>query len=65
MNQPIFSNSELFCLEDAMLNYKITHSKYCDEDCMLEIDNILLKLKEWRLNDHKRFVAIHNLIYKD
>lgn len=63
--QPIFSKSELFCLEDSMNNFKLTHSKYCDKEGIEEIDNILLKLKHFRTTDHEEFKALYNLTHED
>lgn len=63
MNMINFTDSECFCLEDAMKEYKKTHSKYCDEDGTAEIDNILLKLENDRNQKHAMFKAMHNLTH--
>ena len=48
-----------------MKEYKKTHSKYCDEDGIAEIDNILLKLENDRKQKHGMFKAIYNLTHAD
>jgi len=65
MEQPKFTNSELFTIEGIVKAYKEEHINYFDEDGLLEIDDILSKLEAWRKEDHAWFKAFHNLTHEE
>ena len=63
VQRPTFSDSELYCIEDAMKQHKIDVSKYCDDkDVTDEMIDILEKLKHWREQEHNFYKAINTLI---
>jgi len=69
VQKPIFSNSELYCIEEAVKTdlerfNKMKHShldKESENEIRDEYTNILNLLKEWREEEHICFTAFRNL----
>ena len=69
VQKPIFSNSELYCIEEAVKTdlkrfNKMKHNlldKESENEIRNEYTNILNLIKEWRKQDHICFTACRNL----
>jgi len=69
IQKPTFSNSELYCIEEAVKTdlrtfNEMKHSsleKESENEIRNEYTNILNKIKKWREEDHICFIAFRNL----
>jgi len=70
VQKPTFSNSELYCIEEAVETdlrtfNEMKHSfleKESENEIRDEFANILNKIKEWKKQDYIYFIACRNLI---